>query len=226
MPADLGERGCRRRCWVARDDQAGRPALIGGARDVAGRRRDFSTGTDSPVRSDWSIGGGALVDDAVGGRMVSPGRTTKRSPTWRWSIATRPLVRRPAARTRDVLGAEVRGGHLQGGAGAASWRGPRSSGRRGRRRCTAAGDLEVDGRHVRRRGGPAAPNWRSGCWNGMPHRRVRPAPRKNSGGHRSSRQAASVPTPIEGVHGGGAVAEATARRRVWNGQRCPRTPRA
>ena len=90
-----------------------------------------STGTHSPVSSDWST---AEVPSTTTPSVAtfSPGRTTKRSPTCSCSTGTRRSV--PSGREdRDVLGAE-REQRGERGARAAASRETRSTGRRAGRR--------------------------------------------------------------------------------------------
>ena len=100
----------------------------------------FSTGTDSPVSSDWST---AEVPASTTPSVAtfSPGRTTKRSPAASCSTGTR-RSRPVGAEQRDVLGAELqqRGQRRAGAALGARLEvaaGEQEDGHRG-------GDLEVD----------------------------------------------------------------------------------
>ena len=148
----------------------------------------FSTGTDSPVSSDWST---AHVPSSTMPSVAtfSPGRTTKRSPTASCSTGTR----RSAAvgvEDRDVLGAELEQ-RLQRGAGAALGARLEVAARRAGTSVTTARDLEVDLRRRRRRLGDAG---RSSSV--MP---VMPASPRNSA-YSDHSQAASVPTRDQRVH--------------------------
>ena len=97
-PGDLGERGVGADLGGAHDEAAA--GVDGRARDLVARA-DFSTGTDSPVSSDWST---ALVPSSTMPSVAtfSPGRTTKRSPTASCSTGTRRSVP-SASRTATSL---------------------------------------------------------------------------------------------------------------------------
>ena len=100
----------------------------------------FSTGTDSPVSSDWST---ALVPSSTMPSVAtfSPGRTTKRSPTASCSTGTRRSAP-VGAEHGDVLGAELEQ-RRQRGAGAALGARLEVAAREQERRHDGA-DLEVD----------------------------------------------------------------------------------
>ena len=168
----------------------------------------FSTGTDSPVSSDWSTALRALLDDAVGGDLLAGADDE--------AVADGELLDRDAAlaavgvEDRDVLGAELEQ-RLQRGAGAAL----------GARLEVAAGEEERRSRRRRPRGRSRPRRRRRGRGSGRTRIRMpgMPASPRNSA-YSDHSQAASTPSADQRVHRRGAVLEVRPRGAVER----PRAP--